>query len=230
MGSMAGQRVLIVEDDEEISGALARTLGREGYETACTGTVAGALALVAAEHWDAVLLDLGLPDGDGLEVARELRATNAIPVLVVTARDEVTSRVAGLDAGADDYLVKPFDRSELLARLRALLRRSAPAPGANPTIEVADLVIDQGRRSVRRGKRAIATTPLEFELLVYLGRRGGAPVPREELLEHVWHHDPTEPTNTVEVFVSNLRRKLESGGEPRLLRTVRGSGYALGAS
>ena len=172
---MAGQRVLIVEDDEEIAGALARTLSREGYDTACTGTVAGALALVADEHWDAVLLDLGLPDGDGLEVARELRATNAIPVLVVTARDEVSSRVAGLDAGADDYLVKPFDRSELLARLRALLRRSAPAAGADPTIEVADLVIDQGRRSVRRGNRAIATTPLEFELLVYLGRRGGAP-------------------------------------------------------
>jgi DNA-binding response OmpR family regulator len=159
---MAAQRVLIVEDDEEISGALARTLGREGYETACTGTVAGALDAVATEHWDAVLLDLGLPDGDGLEVARELRAKNAIPVLVVTARDEVTSRVAGLDAGADDYLVKPFDRAELL--------------------------------------------------------------------EHVWHHDPTEPTNTVEVFVSNLRRKLESGGEERLLRTVRGSGYALGAA
>jgi DNA-binding response OmpR family regulator len=148
---------------------------------------------------------------------------------VVTARDEITSRVAGLDAGADDYLVKPFDRSELLARLRALLRRSAPPAGADATIEVADLVIDLGRKTIRRGNRAVATTPLEFELLVYLGRRGGNPVPREELLEQVWHHDPSEPTNTVEVFVSNLRRKLEAGGEVRLLRTVRGAGYALGA-
>lgn len=221
--------MLIVEDDDEIAGAVARALAREGYEPTCTATVAGALERVASEHWDAILLDLGLPDGDGLDVAREVRATSDTPVLVVTARDEVSSRVAGLDAGADDYLVKPFDRTELLARLRALLRRSQPARGSDPALEIDDLVIDQARRAVRRGNRVVATTPLEFELLVYLGRRGGAPVSRDELLANVWHHDPAEPTNTVEVFVSNLRRKMESGGEPRLLRTVRGAGYALGA-
>lgn len=229
MPLMPGPRVLIVEDDQEIADAIARTLGREGYDAACTGTVAGALGLLAGEHWDAVLLDLGLPDGDGLEIARDIRATTTLPVLIVTARDEVTSRVAGLDAGADDYLVKPFDRAELLARLRALLRRSAQRPTGEPQLEVADLVIDRDRRTVRRGIRTVPTTPLEFELLVYLGERAGAPVSRDELLESVWHHDPTEPTNTVEVFVSNLRRKLEAGGEARLLRTVRGSGYALGA-
>jgi DNA-binding response OmpR family regulator len=149
-------------------------------------------------------------------------------VLIVTARDEVRSRVAGLDAGADDYLVKPFDRAELLARLRALLRRSAPAAAHGP-ITIEDLVVDAVHRTVRRGTRLVQTTPLEFELLAYLGQRPGTPVSREELLANVWHHDPSEPTNTVEVFVSNLRRKLESGGEPRILHTIRGSGYALGA-
>lgn len=221
--------MLIVEDDEEIAGALSRTLAREGYAPTCAGTVASAHEQIAAEHWDAIILDLGLPDGDGLDIARSVRASSETPILMVTARDEVSARVTGLDAGADDYLVKPFDRAELLARLRALLRRSQPPAGSAAEIVVADLVIDPARRSVRRGVRVVPATPLEFELLLYLGRRGGAPVSREELLEHVWHHDPTEPTNTVEVFVSNLRRKLESGGEPRLLRTVRGAGYALGA-
>ncbi|MBO9531778.1 MAG: response regulator transcription factor [Solirubrobacteraceae bacterium] len=226
--AVAGPRILIVEDDEEIASAIARALTREGYATAQADSVAGALEATQSEHWDAVLLDLGLPDGDGLEVARAVRAAGGTPVLVVTARDEVSSRVEGLDAGADDYLVKPFDRLELLARLRALLRRSAPAAGAAP-IAIDDLIVDQVHRSVRRGTRVVQTTPLEFELLAYLGRRPGTPVSREELLENVWHHDPSEPTNTVEVFVSNLRRKLEAGGESRILRTVRGSGYALGA-
>ncbi len=124
--------------------------------------------------WDAVLLDLGLPDGDGLEVARELRAAGGTPVLIVTARDEVSSRVEGLDAGADDYLVKPFDRAELLARLRALLRRSAPA-NQGPIL-VEDLVVDAVHRTVRRGTRLVQVTPLEFELLAYLGQRPGTPV------------------------------------------------------
>ncbi len=216
-----------MEDDEEIASAIARALRREGYESDCTGTVAGARAATRDAHWDAVLLDLGLPDGDGLEVARELRAAGGTPVLIVTARDEVSSRVEGLDAGADDYLVKPFDRAELLARLRALLRRSAPANQGPITIE--DLVVDAVHRTVRRGTRLVQVTPLEYELLAYLGQRPGTPVSREELLANVWHHDPSEPTNTVEVFVSNLRRKLESGGEPRILHTIRGAGYALGA-
>lgn len=225
---VAGPRVLIVEDDEEIASAIARALGREGYTTDCTGTVEGARAATRAEHWDAVLLDLGLPDGDGLEVARELRAAGGTPVLIVTARDEVSSRVEGLDAGADDYLVKPFDRAELLARLRALLRRSSTSGPQGP-VTVGDLIVDPAHRTVRRGTRLVGVTPLEFELLAYLGQRPGTPVSREELLANVWHHDPAEPTNTVEVFVSNLRRKLESGGEARILHTVRGSGYALGA-
>ncbi|MFT4034808.1 MAG: response regulator transcription factor [Patulibacter sp.] len=225
---MAGPRILIVEDDDEIASAIARTLAREGYETARTATVAETTMMTRRQHWDAVLLDLGLPDGDGLEIARSLRAAGGTPVMIVTARDEIDARVNGLDAGADDYLVKPFDRAELLARLRALLRRSAPTVSMG-TITVDDLVIDTTRRSVRRGTRVVQVTPLEFELLAYLAQRAGTPVSREELLQQVWHHDPAEPTNTVEVFVSNLRRKLEAGGEPRVLKTVRGSGYALGA-
>lgn len=228
---MSRQAVLIVEDDEAIATAIARALAREDYETAIAGTVADAREALARASWRAVILDLGLPDGDGLQIARQLSGDTTTPVLVVTARDEVPSRVAGLDAGADDYLVKPFDRAELLARLRALLRRSAPPvdDGEPTAIRVADLRIDRRRHTVHRGSREIAATPLEFELLVHLAARDGEPVSREALLAEVWHHDPREPTNTVEVFVSNLRRKLEAGGEPRLLKTIRGRGYALSA-
>lgn len=229
---MPGHEVLIVEDDEAIASAIARTLLREGYAPQTAGTIAAARDALAASRWRAVILDLGLPDGDGLDIARDLRGDVETPVLVVTARDEVPSRVAGLDAGADDYLVKPFDRSELLARLRALLRRSGGthADGApSEALRVEDLRIDRRRHTIHRGEREIGATPLEFELLVYLAEHDGQPVTRDELLREVWHHDPGEPTNTVEVFVSNLRRKLEAAGEPRLLRTVRGRGYALGA-
>lgn len=207
---------------------MARALRREGYAPTVTGSVASARDALTGEHWDAVLLDLGLPDGDGVDVAREIRAAGPTPVLMVTARDHVDSRVQGLDAGADDYLVKPFDRAELLARLRALLRRAAPAPG-DSVAQIGDLVLDGSHRHVRRGTRLVQTTPLEYDVLAYLAHRPGTPVSREELLERVWHHDPSVPTNTVEVLISNVRRKLESGGEPRILHTIRGAGYALRA-
>jgi DNA-binding response OmpR family regulator len=174
-----------------------------------------------------VVLDLGLPKLDGMEVARRLRSEDDVPILMLTARDEVDSRVAGLDTGADDYLVKPFDRQELLARLRALLRRRPPRGSAS--LVCADLQLNPDTHEVSRGDREIDLTQREFELLEFLMRNERIVVPRQRLLEEVWGYDPFATTNTIEVFVSNLRRKLESAGEPRLLHTLRGAGYVLRA-
>jgi two-component system response regulator MprA len=174
-----------------------------------------------------VILDLGLPKLDGVEVARELRADDDVPILILTARDAVESRVEGLDAGADDYLVKPFERQELLARMRALLRRRPPR-GSAP-LRVGDLSLNVDTHEVLRGGRAIELTQREFELLEYLMRNERIVISRQRLLDEVWGYDPFSTTNTIEVFVSNLRRKLESSGEPRLLHTIRGAGYVLRA-
>jgi two-component system response regulator MprA len=220
-------RVLIVEDDDDIAQVLQRSLRLEGYETRIA--VDGEAALGAAADFvpDLVVLDLGLPKLDGMDVARRLRAADDVPILMLTARDALESRVEGLDAGADDYLVKPFERQELLARLRALLRRRPPRGSASLT--VADLALNPDTHEVRRGDRTIELTQREFELLEYLMRNERIVVPRQRLLEDVWGYDPFATTNTIEVFVSNLRRKLESGGEPRLLHTIRGAGYVLRA-
>jgi DNA-binding response OmpR family regulator len=219
--------VLIVEDDEEIALALQRSLRMEGYEVRVA--VDGEVALQAAGSFlpDLVVLDLGLPKLDGIEVARRLRADGDVPILMLTARDAVDSRVEGLDSGADDYLVKPFERQELLARLRALLRRRPPRGSASMT--VADLSLNPDTHEVMRGERRVELTQREFELLEYLLRNERIVVPRQRLLEEVWGYDPFATTNTIEVFVSNLRRKLEAGGEPRLLHTIRGAGYVLRA-
>jgi DNA-binding response OmpR family regulator len=174
---------------------------------------------------DLVVLDLGLPRMDGVDVARQLRGDGDVPILMLTARDGVESRVEGLDAGADDYLVKPFDRQELLARLRALLRRRPPR-GSAPLV-VGDLMLNPDTHEVRRGDRSIDLTQREFELLEYLMRNERIVISRQQLLDEVWGYDPFSITNTIEVFVSNLRRKLEAGGEPRLLHTIRGAGYVL---
>jgi two-component system response regulator MprA len=220
-------RVLIVEDDDDIAQVLQRSLRLEGYETRIAGDGVAALGAAADFVPDLVVLDLGLPKLDGMDVARRLRASDDVPILMLTARDALESRVEGLDAGADDYLVKPFERQELLARLRALLRRRPPRGSAS--LVVADLALNPDTHEVRRGDRTVELTQREFELLEYLMRNERIVVPRQRLLEDVWGYDPFATTNTIEVFVSNLRRKLEGGGEPRLLHTIRGAGYVLRA-
>jgi len=224
-------RVLVVEDDEDIAQALQRSLRMEGYEVRLSGDGVDALDQAHAFLPDLVVLDLGLPRLDGLDVAHTLRERDDTPILMLTARDAVDSRVEGLDTGADDYLVKPFDRQELLARLRALLRRRPPR-GAAPLV-VGDVMLNPDTHEVRRGGaggnggRSIKLTQREFELLEYLMRNERIVISRQRLLDEVWGYDPFSVTNTIEVFVSNLRRKLEADGEPRLLHTIRGAGYVL---
>ncbi len=220
-------RILVVEDDEEIADVLRRSLRAEGHEVRTAGD--GVDALSASEQFipDLVVLDLGLPRLDGIEVCRRLRAESDAPILILTARSETEDRVGGLDSGADDYLTKPFERSELLARIRALLRRRPPRGSAS--LVIGDLSINPDTREVRRGEREVDLTNREFELLEYLARNQKLVVSRERLLEDVWGYDPFEQTNTIDVFISNLRRKLEAGGEPRLLHTKRGAGYVLKA-
>jgi two-component system, OmpR family, response regulator MprA len=226
-GVEAGGRVLVVEDDEDIADVLRRSLRNEGYDVRTSADGIDALDVAAGFVPDLVVLDLGLPRLDGVEVCRRLRADSDVPILMLTARTETEDRVGGLDSGADDYLVKPFERKELLARIRALLRRRPPRGSAS--IEVADLTLNPDTREVRRGEREIELTNREFELLEHLMRNQRLVVSRERLLDEVWGYDPTAATNTIDVFISNLRRKLEEGGEPRLLHTKRGAGYVLKA-
>ena len=218
-------RVLIVEDDEEIAGVLGRTLRLEDYETRTARDGQSALAEARTFMPDLVILDLGLPDMDGISVAGHLRESDDVPILILTARDAVEHRVEGLDSGADDYLVKPFERDELLARIRALLRRRPPRGEA--ALVCADLTLNPATHEVFRGERHIELTQREFELLEYLMRNEKLVVPRQRLLEEVWGYDPLASTNTIEVFISNVRRKLEEGGEDRLVHTIRGAGYVL---
>src|SRR5919106_335498 len=224
---VATGRVLVIEDDDEIADVLRRFLRQEGHEVRTA--VDGDTALPAAAEFvpDLVILDLGLPGLDGVEVCRRLRADGDVPILILTARSELEDRVEGLDSGADDYLAKPFERQELLARIRALLRRRPPRGSASLT--VGDLSLNPDTRDVSRGDRAIELTNREFELLEYLMRNERLVISRERLLEEVWEYDPMAMTNTIDVFVSNLRRKLEDEGEPRLLHTKRGAGYVLRA-
>ena len=218
----------MVEDDGDIAAVLRRALGMEGYEVRLAGDGEAALSEAEVFSPDAVILDLGLPKLDGIEVSRRLREGGDVPILMLTARDAVDSRVEGLDSGADDYLVKPFERTELLARLRAMLRRRPPRGSAS--LVVGDLRLNPGSREVTRGDREIELTSREFELLEHLMRNERLVVSRDKLLEEVWEYAPFSETNTVDVFISNLRRKLEAGGEPRLLHTIRGSGYVLRAA
>jgi DNA-binding response OmpR family regulator len=219
-------RVLVVEDDDAIAQVLQRSLRMEGYEVRIAGDGVDALDEAHAFLPDLVILDLGLPRLDGVDVAKTLRRTgDDVPILVLTARDGVEARVEGLDAGADDYLVKPFERQELLARLRALLRRRPPRGQA--MLAISDLKLNPDTHEVTRNDRPVDLTQREFELLEYLMRNERIVISRQRLLDEVWGYDPFSMTNTIEVFVSNLRRKLEAGGEPRLLHTIRGAGYVL---
>jgi two-component system, OmpR family, response regulator MprA len=224
---MAVPRVLVVEDDVDIAGVLRRSLDKEGYQVRVAGDGEAALEQANVFEPDAVVLDLGLPVLDGVEVCRRLREAGDVPILVLTARDSLDSRVEGLDSGADDYLIKPFERDELLARLRALLRRRPPRGSAFLTC--GDLKLNPDTREVMRGERRIELTAREFELLEHLMRNERLVVSRQALLDEVWGYHPFAETNTVDVFISTLRRKLEEGGEPRLLHTVRGAGYVLRA-
>jgi two-component system, OmpR family, response regulator MprA len=217
--------VLVVEDDVDIAGVLRRSLDKEGYDVRIAGDGEAALEESTVFEPDAVVLDLGLPKLDGVEVCRRLREDGDVPILMLTARDALESRVEGLDSGADDYLVKPFERDELLARLRALMRRRPPRGSAY--LVVGNLKLNPDSREVYRGKRRLDLTTREFELLEHLMRNARLVVSRQALLDEVWGYHPFAETNTVDVFVSNLRRKLEAGGEARLLHTVRGAGYVL---
>ena len=220
-------RVLVVEDDDDIADVLVRSLRLEGYDVRLSTDGVAALDDAHAFLPDVVILDLGLPRMDGVEVAKHLRGDDDVPILMLTARDALEARDTGLDAGADDYLVKPFERQELLARMRALLRRRPPR-GSAP-LRVGDLSLNPDTHEVRRAERDIELTQREFELLEYLMRNERIVISRQRLLDEVWGYDPFSTTNTIEVFVSNLRRKLEAADEPRLLHTIRGAGYVLRA-
>ena len=226
MGDMSGRpRVLVVEDDTDIAGVLRRSLDKEGYDVRVAGDGESALDEAGVFAPDAVVLDLGLPKLDGVEVCRRLRTEGDVPILILTARDALDARVEGLDSGADDYLVKPFEREELLARIRALLRRRPPRGSAS--LVVSDLRLNPATREAFRGERELELTAREFELLEHLMRNARIVVSRQSLLDEVWGYHPFAETNTVDVFISNLRRKLELGGEPRVLHTIRGAGYVL---
>jgi two-component system, OmpR family, response regulator MprA len=219
-------RVLVVDDDPAVSGALHRALRLDGYDV--TLAVDGNLALeeIAIRPPDAIILDIGLPTIDGLEVCRRLRAAkNDTPVLMLTARDAIEDRVQGLDAGADDYLVKPFALAELLARLRALLRRRPDEPGE--TLQFADLSLDPITRDAQRGERIFTLTRIEYDLLELLLRHPRQVLTRELILDRVWGYTFDSGTNSLAVYVGYLRRKTEAGGEPRLIHTARGVGYVL---
>ncbi len=218
----------MVEDDRDIADVLRRSLDLDGYEVRLAGDGEAALTQAAVFEPDAVILDLGLPKLDGVEVCRRLRADGDVPILMLTARDGVDARVDGLDSGADDYLVKPFERRELLARVRALLRRRPPRGSAS--LVVGDLRLNPDAHESFRGERELDLTSREFELLEYFMRNERLVVSRQRLLDEVWGYHPFAETNTVDVFISNLRRKLENGGEDRVLHTVRGAGYVLRAT
>jgi two-component system, OmpR family, response regulator MprA len=220
-------RLLVVEDDPQVRAMLARALGYEGFEVTCVPDAAGAMAGMRTADPELMLLDLLLPDEDGLEVCRRLREQGErIPILMLTARDTVSDRIAGLDAGADDYLVKPFSTAELVARVRALLRRARDDSPAQVR-RFDDLTLDTATREVRRGDRPVALTRREFDLLERLMASPGAVMPRERLIMDAWGFSSSVETNSVDVYVGYLRRKLEEGGEPRLIHTVRGAGYVL---
>jgi two-component system response regulator MprA len=225
----AKPRVLVVDDDKAVRESLRRSLEFNGYDVVLAGDGAEALAAIAATSPDVVVMDVMMPRLDGLEATRALRtAGNDLPILVLTARDAVGDRVEGLDAGADDYLTKPFALQELLARIRALLRRVAPREDADDEVlSFSDLSMDTGTREVRRGERSMELTRTEFALLELFLRRPRRVLERSFILEEVWGYDFPTTANSLEVYVGYLRRKTEAEGEPRLIHTVRGVGYVL---
>jgi two-component system copper resistance phosphate regulon response regulator CusR len=220
-------RILLVEDDASLRDTVAAYLRAHGFAVDAVATGKMALVQVAVSPVDAVVLDLRLPDMDGLAVCRALHASAPAPrILMATARDAVQDRIAGLDEGADDYLVKPYALGELVARLRAMLRR--PAEALPPTLVVQDLALDVTTRTASRGARAIALTTKEFAVLEVLMRHPGAVVTRERISRHAWDDNFDPASNVIDVYVARLRRKVDPDGEVPLLETVRGAGYRLG--
>lgn len=223
--------VLVVDDDPELRAALTRALRLDGYDVSAVGNGLKALEAIAADHPDVVVLDVMMPVVGGIEVCRRLRkGGDRTPVLLLTARDQVGDRVEGLDAGADDYLVKPFALDELRARLRALLRRAQPAEDAEGPLRHGDLELDPAGMRASRGGRALELTRTEFALLELLMRNAGAVISRDVIMDRVWGYDLEPASNSLEVFIGYLRRKTEAAGEPRVIHTVRGVGYRLQAS
>ncbi|GAB4589114.1 response regulator transcription factor [Nocardia sp. NPDC127526] len=222
-------RILVVDDDRAVRESLRRSLTFNGYTVDLAVDGVDALEKTASQRPDALVLDVMMPRLDGLEVCRRLRSTgDDLPILVLTARDSVSERVAGLDAGADDYLPKPFALEELLARLRALLRRTtADVADSSETMKFADLSLDPVTREVWRGERQISLTRTEFSLLEMLMANPRRVLTRSRILEEVWGYDFPTSGNALEVYIGYLRRKTEADGEPRLIHTVRGVGYVL---
>jgi two-component system response regulator MprA len=229
MAGMSGSaQILVVDDEAAVRESLRRALALEGYEVELAADGAEALYRLdtGAVHPDAIVLDVLMPNVDGLETARRLRgAGNRTPILMLTARDEVEARVAGLDAGADDYVVKPFALAELLARLRALLRRTTN--GAGEVLRFADLELDPATREVRRNRESIELTRTEFSLLELFMLNPRQVLTRSLIFERVWGYDFGLSSNSLDVYIGYLRRKTEAGERPRLIQTVRGVGYAL---
>ena len=220
-------RLLIVEDERKISAYLKRALEEQGYAVDAAYTGREALDWAQFAEYDVIVLDILLPGIDGITVCRELRAQgNRSPILMLTARDTVDDRVTGLDAGADDYLVKPFALRELLARIRALSRRSIDMPKST-VLKIADLTMDTLTRRVRRGNKTIELTAKEYAVLECLMREPDRVLTRTQIAEHVWNYDIFNHSNVVDVYIKNLRRKIDDSAEPRLIHTVRGAGYRI---
>jgi len=220
-------RILLVEDSRETREMIDRALGEDGYLVSGVGSGRSATAALDGTEFGAVILDLGLPDGSGIALCRDWRRSGLrVPILILTARADVASRIAGLDAGADDYLSKPFALAELRARLRALLRR-APAREGERLYRSGDLAVDFSRRQVIRGAGEIPITRREMEVLERLARAEGHAVSREDLLEEIWGEASEQTAASLEVMIGRLRRKLDAPGSERLIRTIRGHGYAL---
>jgi two-component system, OmpR family, response regulator MprA len=221
-------RILVVDDDRAVRESLRRSLSFNGYSVELAHDGLEALEIISSDRPDALVLDVMMPRLDGLEVCRQLRSTgDDLPILVLTARDSVSERVAGLDAGADDYLPKPFALEELLARMRALLRRTKPEDADSVAMKFSDLALDPVTREVTRGERRISLTRTEFSLLEMLIANPRRVLTRSRILEEVWGFDFPTSGNALEVYVGYLRRKTEADGEPRLIHTVRGVGYVL---
>jgi DNA-binding response OmpR family regulator len=225
MSEQRGQHVLIVEDEENIASFVKLYLEREGFHVHAAPTGEAALSILANERVDLVTLDLMLPDMDGLEVCRRIRATSSVPIIMLTARDEDIDKIVGLEVGADDYVTKPFNARELVARIKGILRRATHKPEAGKRLRCGDLLIDAERREVKLGEREIMLAPKEFDLLWELMEKNGAVLNREQLLEHVWGYTYAGDTRTVDVHVRQLRRKL---GDDCPVVTVWGSGYKVG--